>query len=190
MEELPIELNVITLNCWGLLHLSKYRAERLTAIGRELAAAERGCVYGRMGVSTQARGTLCQWLIQLLNIATGNLDHEGGAMFTRPAVDLIDNPTSKPGSFGRWTSRVRGLPEFGGELPVAALAEETGEQQPSPVVIRNKRFPAEALSVEEAVDRMELVGHDFFLFCDADSGRPSVVYRRHAYDYGLLRLAT
>ena len=46
------------------------------------------------------------------------------SMFTRPAVDLIDNPTSKPGSFGRWKSRVRGLPEFGGELPVAALAEE------------------------------------------------------------------
>lgn len=93
-------------------------------IAREFAAAERGAVYGRMGVSTQARGTLCQWLIQLLNIATGNLDHEGGPMFTRPAVDLVDNPTSRPGSFGRWKSRVRGLPEFGGELPVAALAEE------------------------------------------------------------------
>ncbi len=93
-------------------------------IAREFAAAPRAAAYGRMGVSTQARGTLCQWLIQLLNIVTGNLDREGGAMFTRPAVDLIDNPTSKPGSFGRWKSRVRGLPEFGGELPVAALAEE------------------------------------------------------------------
>lgn len=93
-------------------------------IAREFAAAPRAAAYGRMGVSTQARGTLCQWLIQLLNIATGNLDREGGAMFTRPAVDLVDNPTSKPGSFGRWKSRVRGLPEFGGELPVAALAEE------------------------------------------------------------------
>jgi anaerobic selenocysteine-containing dehydrogenase len=93
-------------------------------IARAFAAAPRAAAYGRMGVSTQARGTLCQWLIQLLNIATGNLDREGGAMFTRPAVDLVDNPTSKPGSFGRWTSRVRSLPEFGGELPVAALAEE------------------------------------------------------------------
>lgn len=93
-------------------------------IARAFAAAPRAAAYGRMGVSTQARGTLCQWLIQLLNIATGNLDREGGAMFTRPAVDLVDNPTSKPGSFGRWKSRVRGLPEFGGELPVAALAEE------------------------------------------------------------------
>lgn len=93
-------------------------------IARAFATAPRAAAYGRMGVSTQVRGTLCQWLIQLLNIVTGNLDREGGALFTQPAVDLIDNPTSKPGSFGRWKSRVRGLPEFGGELPVAALAEE------------------------------------------------------------------
>ena len=71
---------------------------------------------------------------------------------------------------------------------VEALAEETGEQQPSPVVIRNKRFPAEALSVEEAVDRMELVGHDFFLFIDASTGEPSVVYRRVGWNYGVIAL--
>jgi len=93
-------------------------------IAAEFASAPRAAAYGRMGVSTQQHGTLCHWLIQLLNIVTGNLDREGGAMFTRPAVDLVDNPTSRPGSFGRWKSRVRGLPEFGGELPVAALAEE------------------------------------------------------------------
>lgn len=93
-------------------------------IAAEFAGAARAAAYGRMGVSTQQHGTLCHWLIQLLNIVTGNLDREGGAMFTRPAVDLVDNPTSRPGSFGRWKSRVRGLPEFGGELPVAALAEE------------------------------------------------------------------
>ena len=98
--------------------------DTLQRIAREFAASPRAAAYGRMGVSTQQHGTLCQWLIQLLNIVTGNLDREGGAMFTRPAVDLIDNPTSRPGSFGRWKSRVRGLPEFGGELPVAALAEE------------------------------------------------------------------
>lgn len=93
-------------------------------IAAEFAGAARAAAYGRIGVSTQQHGTLCHWLIQLLNIVTGNLDREGGAMFTRPAVDLVDNPTSRPGSFGRWKSRVRGLPEFGGELPVAALAEE------------------------------------------------------------------
>src|SRR5690606_36350307 len=58
---------------------------------------------------------------------TGNLDREGGAMFTRPAIDALRAPKGMRigrGSFGRWTSRVRGLPEFGGELPVATLAEE------------------------------------------------------------------
>ena len=93
-------------------------------IAREFAAADGAACYGRMGVSTQRWGTLAQWLIQLINIFSGNLDREGGAMFTSPAVDLINNPTSKPGHFGKWKSRVRGLPEFAGELPVAALAEE------------------------------------------------------------------
>src|SRR3546814_7568795 len=60
----------------------------------------------------------------MLNIATGNLDREGGMMFPRPAMDLIKGAGSKPGHYGAWKSRVRGLPEFGGELPAAALAEE------------------------------------------------------------------
>lgn len=96
----------------------------LRRLAREFAAADGAAMYGRMGVSTQRWGTLCQWLIQLINLVTGNLDRRGGALFTRPAVDLIGGPTGKAGGFGRWKSRVRGLPEFGGELPVAALAEE------------------------------------------------------------------
>ena len=78
--------------------------------------------YGRLGVSTQAFGGLCQWLVNVLNIVTGNLDRVGGAMFTRPAVDLVAN--TGPGHLGSYASRVRGLPAYGGELPVAALAEE------------------------------------------------------------------
>lgn len=97
-------------------------AATIGALARSFAAAESAVCYGRMGVSTQRYGTLCQWAIQMLNIATGNLDRPGGAMFTLPAFDLVAR--MRPGSFGRWTSRVRGLPEFGGELPVAALAEE------------------------------------------------------------------
>jgi ribosomal subunit interface protein len=58
----------------------------------------------------------------------------------------------------------------------------------SPVVIREKVFPAERLTTEDAVDRMELVGHDFFLFIERDSGRPSVVYRRKGWDYGVIGL--
>ncbi|WP_375494094.1 ribosome hibernation-promoting factor, HPF/YfiA family [uncultured Jatrophihabitans sp.] len=56
-------------------------------------------------------------------------------------------------------------------------------------VVRSKEHPATPMTVDQALFEMELVGHDFFLFCDSESGRPSVVYRRHAYDYGLLRLA-
>ncbi len=91
-------------------------------IARELAAAGAGICYGRMGVSTQAYGALCQWLIQVINIATGNLDRPGGVLFATPAVDML--ATTSPGGFGRHRSRVRDLPEFDRELPVAALAEE------------------------------------------------------------------
>jgi anaerobic selenocysteine-containing dehydrogenase len=91
-------------------------------IARELAQAEAAICYGRMGVSTQAYGALNQWLIQLINIASGNLDRPGGSMFTLPAVDQV--ATISPGGFGRHHSRVRGLPEFDRELPAAALAEE------------------------------------------------------------------
>ena len=91
-------------------------------IARSLAAAECGICYGRMGVSTQTYGALNQWLIQVINIATGNLDKEGGSLFTLPALDTIS--TGSPGGFGRHQSRVRGLPEFDRELPASALAEE------------------------------------------------------------------
>jgi anaerobic selenocysteine-containing dehydrogenase len=97
-------------------------ADAVREMARQFAAAPSAVCYGRMGVSTQAFGGLCQWLVQVLNIATGNLDRPGGAMFTKPAVDLVAN--TGRGSLGRRQSRVRGLPEFGGELPVAALAEE------------------------------------------------------------------
>ena len=55
-------------------------------------------------------------------------------------------------------------------------------------VVRTKEHPAKPMTVDQALFEMELVGHDFFLFSDADTGRPSVVYRRHAFDYGLIRL--
>jgi len=97
-------------------------AETIKRIARELAAADAGICYGRLGVSMQAYGALNQWLIQIINIATGNLDKEGGSLFTLPAVDSVS--TTGPGGFGRHHSRVRGLPEFDREIPAAALAEE------------------------------------------------------------------
>ncbi|MDH3994710.1 MAG: molybdopterin-dependent oxidoreductase, partial [Gammaproteobacteria bacterium] len=97
-------------------------ATDIRRIARDLAGAGSGICYGRMGVSTQAYGALNQWLIQIINIVTGNLDKPGGSLFTLPAVDQIS--ASSPGGFGRHRSRVRDLPEFDRELPAAAMAEE------------------------------------------------------------------
>jgi ribosomal subunit interface protein len=72
--------------------------------------------------------------------------------------------------------------------PDGALADDELDTGPGRVV-REKEHQAEPMTVDQALLEMELVGHDFFLFSDVDSGRPSVVYRRHAYDYGLIRLA-
>ncbi|HYH59734.1 MAG TPA: molybdopterin-dependent oxidoreductase, partial [Thermoleophilaceae bacterium] len=103
-------------------------AGEIRRIAREFAAAERAACYGRIGTCTQEFGTLASWLIDVVNTLTGNLDREGGAMFTRAAAGQR-NSVGKPGSgrgfaIGRWHTRVRGLPEAIGELPVSALAEE------------------------------------------------------------------
>ncbi|WP_426756915.1 molybdopterin oxidoreductase family protein [Myxococcus sp. Y35] len=102
-------------------------AKTLRRIAQDFLSARAAVCYGRMGLSTQAFGALCQWLITVLNVVSGNLDRPGGAMFTLPAFDIIGGPKAlgmSPGGFGRWKSRVRGLPEFAGELPAAAMAEE------------------------------------------------------------------
>jgi len=95
-------------------------------IARDFATADSAVCYGRFGVSTQEFGGLTQYLVNVLNIVTGNLDRPGGAMFTQPAIDVvaITGLTGGSGRYGRWTSRVRKRPEFSGELPVAVLAEE------------------------------------------------------------------
>ena len=97
-------------------------ADTIARIARDFAGAERAVCYGRMGVSVQSFGTLNHWLIQLLNLVTGNLDRPGGSLFTHPAA--FDFAGTRPGHHARFHSRVSGRPEFGGELPVAAMAEE------------------------------------------------------------------
>jgi len=99
-------------------------ADAVRTLARDLAAAPSAAVHGRMGVSTQAHGVVCQWAVQMINILTGNLDRPGGTMFSTPAVDLVGRGVLGPGGFGKRRSRVRGLPAFGGELPVSVLAEE------------------------------------------------------------------
>jgi len=144
--------------------------DTIVRIAGEFAQARGAACYGRIGVSLQPWGTLSQWLIQLINLVSGNLDREGGVMFTSPAVDLIDSPTSKPGHFGRWTSRVRGLPEFAGELPVAALAEEIltpGEHQVR-ALVTNAGNPVlstpNGRQLEQALSQLEfMLSVDFYL---------------------------
>ncbi|MFQ5477853.1 MAG: molybdopterin-dependent oxidoreductase [Candidatus Binatia bacterium] len=101
-------------------------AGTIVGLARDFASAPTAVCYGRMGTSTQGFGTLATWAVDCLNIVTGNLDRPGGAMFSNPAVDLaaVAARLGQTGSFGRYKSRVSGFPEFSGELPAAALAEE------------------------------------------------------------------
>ncbi|WP_040802373.1 molybdopterin-dependent oxidoreductase [Nocardia concava] len=97
-------------------------AETIVRIARELAAAPTAAVYARIGTCTAEFGTLTQWLVDVVNVLTGNLDAPGGAMFaTGAALGIV---RSRPFRTARWGSRVRGLPEAMGELPVATLADE------------------------------------------------------------------
>ena len=103
-------------------------AEEIRALARELAAAERGAVYGRVGTCTQEYGTLASWLIDALNVLSGKLDAPGGAMFPQAAA-FAANTAGAPGSgrgvvTGRYRSRVSGAPEVMGELPMTCQAEE------------------------------------------------------------------
>ncbi len=94
-------------------------------LARGLAAAERGCVYARIGAHTTAFGSLAAWAVGALNVLTGNLDRPGGSMFPRSALGR-PHPGGQGRGFavGRWRSRVSGRPEVRGEVPTAVLAEE------------------------------------------------------------------
>ncbi|HEY4242985.1 MAG TPA: molybdopterin-dependent oxidoreductase [Kofleriaceae bacterium] len=111
-------------------------AATIEQLARAFAATERAVLYGRIGVCTQAFGGLAAWLCYAVNALAGHLDTPGGLMFTTPAIDPV--PLAKPlgiaGGFARWRSRVSAKPEFGGELPVAVLAEEI--ETPGPGQIR------------------------------------------------------
>jgi anaerobic selenocysteine-containing dehydrogenase len=95
----------------------------IVRLTRELAAAPTAAVYSRVGGCTVEFGTLTQWLVDVVNILTGNFDRPGGVMFPKTATVELGR-TGEPYAPARWRSRVRGLPESLGELPVAALAEE------------------------------------------------------------------
>ncbi|WP_088283975.1 molybdopterin-dependent oxidoreductase [Ideonella sp. A 288] len=112
-------------------------ADTIRRLARQLAAAPRACVYGRIGTCTQAYGTLASWLIDVLNVLTGRLDEPGGVMFAK-APAFAANTAGPPGrgrgvSTGRHRARVSGAPEVFGELPINALAEEIETAGPGQV---------------------------------------------------------
>lgn len=155
----------------GVAERTGIAAETIRSLAYELAGAERALVYGRIGTSVQRHGVICQWLIQVLNLVTGNLDRPGGVMFTSPAVDPLGIlRLSEPGSFGRWASRVRRLPEFCGELPVAALVPEMetpgeGQVRAMLTVAGNPVLSMPGGSaLERALPKLDfMVGVDFYI---------------------------
>lgn len=103
-------------------------ARDLRAMVKGFCHADSATCYGRIGVSAQQYGTLTQWLITVFNIVTGNLDMAGGTMFAKPAFEVITASASGKKGFADNFSRVRNLPNFNGEFPVAVLAEEITTQ--------------------------------------------------------------
>jgi anaerobic selenocysteine-containing dehydrogenase len=103
-------------------------AATIRRLAHDLADAPTACVYGRIGTTTAEFGTLTSWLVDVVNAATGNLDRPGGAMFARAAAGAANTRgeprVGRPVRLGRYASRVRGLPESLGELPVVCFAEE------------------------------------------------------------------
>lgn len=132
------DLATVTLDVEGLDELRALTAEftpevaekvcgvpaaDIARLARELAEAPTAAVYSRMGGSVVEFGTITQWLVDVINILTGNLDRPGGTMFTRTAALEVFR-TGQPFEWGRWRSRVKGFPEVLGELPTATLPDE------------------------------------------------------------------
>ncbi|MFF5499521.1 molybdopterin oxidoreductase family protein [Streptomyces aquilus] len=146
-------------------------AATIRTLARELAAAPTAAVYARIGSCTVPHGTLASWLVDVLNILTGNLDRPGGALFPQAATDRTPRPAGPSHGFalGRWHSRVSRYPEAKGELPISALAEEidtaTEEGEPIRVVVTVAANPV--LSVPDG-DRLDkaLGGLDFMVSVD------------------------
>lgn len=101
-------------------------ADTIRSLARDFAQAPSAVCYARMGASTQSFGSLCQWANNALNIITGNFDHEGGAMFTTPALDYVAMTSRKgqPRSCPEKRSRVSNQPLYNGEFPISVMAEE------------------------------------------------------------------
>ncbi|MFF4440728.1 molybdopterin oxidoreductase family protein [Streptomyces sp. NPDC001621] len=141
------------------------------ALARELAAAPSAAVYARIGSCTVPHGTLASWLVDVLNVLTGNLDRPGGALFPQAATDRTPRPAGPGRGFalGRWHSRVSGHPEAKGELPLSALAEEidtaTDEGEPVRALIVVAANPVLSAPDGDRLDKA-LASLDFMVSVD------------------------
>jgi anaerobic selenocysteine-containing dehydrogenase len=188
----------------AVAHATGLDADVIRRLARELAAARTACVYGRIGTTTAEFGTLTSWLVDVLNVLTGNLDRPGGAMFTKAAAGA-SNTRGKP-RFGReirlhrHTSRVRELPETFGELPAVVLAEEMdtpGEGQIRALVTvagnpvlstpNSARLDA-ALANLECMVSVDIYVNETTRHADVILPVPSALQKGH-YDLALLQLA-
>lgn len=122
LEELKAVVTPFTPE--NVAHKTGISSATIRRIVHEFTTASSAVAYGRVGLSTQLFGGACQWLINALNVVTGNIDKKGGAMFTHPAFDILAALKGSYDKYNRYQTRVRQLPEFMGELPVVALAEE------------------------------------------------------------------
>jgi len=173
-------------------------------VAKELASAASSAVYGRIGTTTTEFGSTASWLIDSVNILTGNLDRPGGVMFTTP---VAGGPTThgKPGSgrgfkVGRGATRVGGYPEVMGEYPAGAMAEETltpGDGQIRALVTLAGNPVLSTPNSDQLVSALEsldfMISIDMYLnettrHADVVLPPPSQLQRGH-YDVALLQFA-
>jgi anaerobic selenocysteine-containing dehydrogenase len=170
-------------------------AETIKRIAREFAAADKALVYGRIGTCTVSFGTTASWLVDVLNTITGNLDREGGVMFTMPAAGgpttRGQKGTGKGFSIGRGHSRVRKFPEALGEYPASVMAEEIatpGEGQIKALITAGGNpvlSTPNTLALEESMKSLEfMVSVDIYLnettrYADVILPSPSQLERSH-----------
>jgi len=179
---------------------SGINAETIKQLAIELASTDKAVIYGRMGVSVQEFGALCQWAIQIINILIGSLDREGGALATSPAFAYVKKGTPGRGHFDLFRSRVSNLPEFGGELPAVTMAEEIltpgdGQIKAMVTIAGNPVISStNASESDKAFASLEFyVAFDFYInstTCHADIILPPTSPLEHDhYDIAFFRLA-
>jgi len=175
-------------------------SKQIIALTKQLAFTERAVLYGRMGVSVQEFGTLCQWAIQIINILIGALDTVGGSLISSPAFGYMRKGLNGAGHFNLFQSRVSSLPEFAGELPAVTMAEEMltpGDGQiKAMVTIAGNPVISSANSAEldDAFAQLDFyVAFDFYINATtrhADVILPPTSALEHDhYDIAFLRLA-